>query len=80
MPSPRKKAMKLRISQKTTMATAVTASLATSSVGRLGVAASDERMVPLEYSPVMSNAPNTPPVRPATISPVSALWVGSKPL
>ena len=27
--------------------------------------------VPLEYSPVISNAPKTPPVKPATIRPVS---------
>ena len=39
--------------------------------GRFGVAASVVRMVPLEYSPVISSAPNTPPVRAAVIMPVS---------
>ena len=62
------------------MAAAATPILATSRVGRLGVAAIVARMVPLEYSPVISNAPNTPPVRPATIRPVSEFWVGSKPM
>ena len=77
--SPKKKATKLSSSQKTTMVVAVTPSLASSRTGRFGVAASVVRMVPLEYSPVMSNAPRTPPVRPATIRPVSADWVASKP-
>ena len=47
--------------------------------GRFGVAASVVRMVPLEYSPVISSAPNTPPVRAAVIMPVRDSWVGSKP-
>ena len=58
----------------------MTAVLVASRSGRLGVAASVVRMVPLEYSPVISSAPNTPPVRAATIMPVRDSWVGSKPM
>ncbi len=76
---PRKNEMKLSSSQKTTAADAVTAILAASRSGRFEVAASVARIVPLEYSGVMSKAPNTPPVRPRAIMPVNAGWVASKP-
>src|SRR5579863_2415549 len=79
MPSPRKNDAKLSSSQNTTVAAAVTPILAASRTGRLGVADNVARMVPLEYSAVMSNAPNTPPVSAAMTRPVSASWVASKP-
>ena len=46
---------------------------------RRGVAVSDERMVPLPYSPVIANTPRIPMTSEPSASPASAWFVGSKP-
>ena len=76
---PRKKEMKLRTSQNTTVSPAVTTVLVARRRGRLGAAAKVARMVPLEYSLVINRAPKTPPVRATVIMPVSDACVASKP-
>ena len=57
----------------------MTSALAPKNTGRRGVAASDERMVPLPYSPVMDSTPRTPMTSEPSASPASAALVGSKP-
>ena len=58
---PMKNVRKLSSSQKTTVtAAAITAPLVASRTGRLGVAASVVRIVPLEYSLEINMTPNTP--------------------
>ena len=59
--------------------TAITMALAPKKTPRRGVAAREERMVPLPYSPVMERTPRMPTTREARASPASAVLVGSKP-
>ncbi len=47
--------------------------------GRRGAAASEERMVPVPYSPVTASTPNTPMASVPRARPVNAWLVGSKP-
>ena len=79
MACPRKNERKLSTTQKTMVSTVVRPSLVASSSDRFGAAASVVRMVPLEYSPVISSAPKTPPAKATVIMPVRDCWVGSNP-
>ena len=56
-----------------------TMALAPKNTARRGVAANDDWMVPLPYSPVIDRTPRTPMTRDPRASPASATSVGSKP-
>ena len=79
MACPRKKVRRLNTTQKAMVSIVVNPSLVPSNSRRLGAAAMVARMVPLEYSLVISSAPKTPPASATVIMPVRDCWVGSNP-
>ena len=71
--------MKLSASPTTSVPSPTTTTLAVSRTPRRGMAARDERIVPVPYSPLMASTPRTPMAREATASPASDWFVGSNP-
>ena len=76
---PRKKEVKLSTSPITSAPRPTTSTLAAMNTPRRGMAASEERIVPDPYSPVMASTPSTPMASEPTSRPLRDWAVGSNP-
>jgi hypothetical protein len=75
---PRKKEMKLATSETGKMLPAKTASFPHRTGRRRGTAVSDERIIPVLYSPPISSTPSTPKATTAKMTPFRLVVTGSK--
>ena len=75
---PARKATNETVSPTASVTAPNTAAFAASTRGRFGIAASVDRIIPEEYSPVITSTPSTPIRSWPSASPASTLLVGSK--
>ncbi len=75
---PRKNEMKLAASETGKITPAKTASLPHRTGRRRGTAVSEERIMPVLYSPLIRSTPSTPKATTAKLTPVRLVLMGSK--